>query len=66
MLLTEWNWDDCIAVRSEEAYEDGLEKGREGEKLTIARNLLSEGSTPEFVQRNTGLSMDEIEKLKQG
>ena len=62
MLLTEWNWDDCIAVRSEEAREDG----RKEASLSIARNLLSEGSTPEFVHRTTGLSMDEISKLRQG
>jgi len=29
----------------------------------IARNLLAEGSAPEFVQKTTGLSLDEIAKL---
>jgi len=33
------------------------------EKLQIARNLLAEGSTPEFVQKTTGLSLEEIAKL---
>jgi predicted transposase/invertase (TIGR01784 family) len=55
MLMTEWNWDDALAVR----YEEGMEQ----EKLIIARNLLSKGCTPEFVQEITGLSMDEIAKL---
>jgi len=59
MLMTEWNWDDALAVRYEEGLEDGVEKGR----LAIARNLLAEGSTPDFVQKITGLSLDEIEKL---
>ena len=74
MLMTEWNWDDALAVRYEEGMEEGIERGREEgleegleqgrkEKLEIARNLLSEGSTPEFVQKITGLSMDEIAKL---
>jgi flagellar biosynthesis/type III secretory pathway protein FliH len=29
MLLTEWNWDDALAVRWEEGREEGLEKGLE-------------------------------------
>jgi flagellar biosynthesis/type III secretory pathway protein FliH len=27
MLVTEWNWDDALAVQREEALEEGLEKG---------------------------------------
>jgi hypothetical protein len=59
MLFTEWNLDDAIAVAREEALEDGLEKG----KLEIARNLLTEGSTPEFVQKITGLDLETIAGL---
>ena len=55
MLYTEWNIDDAIAVAREE--------GREDEKLEIARNLLSKGSTPEFVHDITGLDMETIENL---
>ena len=33
------------------------------EKHTIARNALAEGLTPEFVQKITGLSLEEIAKL---
>jgi len=29
MLLTEWNWDDALAVRFEEGLEEGREEGRE-------------------------------------
>ena len=56
--------------RQQFAHDKGLAEGREEgrqellkEKLTIARNLLAEGSTPEFVQKITGLSLEEIEKL---
>jgi predicted transposase/invertase (TIGR01784 family) len=71
MLYTEWNLDDALAVRYEEGKEEGLEEGREegleegrfNEKLEIARNLLAEGSTPEFVQKITGLDMETIENL---
>ena len=68
MLTTEWNWDTAKKVWQDEAREEGigvgLAKGHEGEKLIIAKNLLSEGSTPEFVHRITGLSLDAIERLK--
>jgi len=56
--VTEWNWDDALAVR----YEEGHEQLRK-DKLEIARNLLAEDSTPEFVEKITGLSIDEIKKL---
>jgi len=45
--------------------EKGLEQGREEEKLEIARNLLTKGSSPEFVHETTGLSLAEIEKLQE-
>ena len=80
MLMTEWNWDDALAVRYEEGHDDGwdegleegiekgreegLEEGRLNEKLEIARNLLVKGSTPEFVSEITGLDMDTIEGLR--
>jgi len=46
-----------------EARRSGREEGREEEKLIIAKNLLAEGSTPEFVHRITGLSLEEIKEL---
>ena len=76
MLMTEWNWDDALAVRFEEGIEEGLEKGREeglekgrGEGLEkgreeIARNALREGSSIEFVKRITGLDDGTIRKLQ--
>ena len=71
MILTEWNTEDAIAFAREEGRdegreegrEEGLEEGREEEKRTIARNLLAEGSPPDFVQKITGFSLEEIEKL---
>jgi predicted transposase YdaD len=60
MLLTEWSWDDALDVRFEEGREEGGEKRAE----EIARNLLAEGSTPEFVQKTTRLDIDTIKKLQ--
>ena len=68
MLYTEFNFDDFLAVRCEEAWEDGrdegISEGRTDEKLEIARNLLAEGSTPDFVQKITGLSLETIKELR--
>jgi len=71
MLFTEFNLDDAIAVAKKEGHEEGreeglekgLEKGHFNAKLEIARNLLVEGSTAEFVQKITGLDMETIENL---
>jgi predicted transposase/invertase (TIGR01784 family) len=63
MLYAEWNWDDALAVRYEEGREEGLEEGQKAAKLKIARSLLSEGATFEFIQKITGLDMETIENL---
>ena len=63
MLYTEWNMDDALAVRYEEGHEEGIEEGRVNEKIEIARNLLAEGSTPDFIQKITGLDIEAIENL---
>jgi len=79
MLMTEWNMDDALAVRYEEGHEDGREegleegiaKGREegwengleAAKESIARNLLAEGATPDFIQKITGLDIETIKNL---
>jgi predicted transposase/invertase (TIGR01784 family) len=59
MLYAEYDPEVEMRVVREEA----LEEGREEEKLILAKNLLSEGSTPEFVHRITGLTLDKIEEL---
>ena len=59
MLYTEWNMDDAIAV----AREEGIEKGLEEAKESIARNLLAKGSSPEFVRDITGLDIETINNL---
>jgi len=60
-LMGEWNWEEALEV----AREEGLEDGREKEKLIIANNLLSKGSTPEFVREITGLTLDEVNEIKE-
>jgi predicted transposase YdaD len=42
-----------------------MEKGMEKEKLVIAKNMLRKGCEISFMQEVTGLSKEEVEKLKQ-
>jgi len=75
MLFDDISVEEIAEIRAEEAREEGLAEGKaigisegkaEGlaqEKITIARNLLAEGSTPEFVQKITRLSLEEIARL---
>jgi len=64
MLTTEWNWDTAKRVWQDEAREEGigvsLAQGRE----KIVRNALEEGVSDETIQKITGLSLDEIKRLK--
>jgi len=55
MLFEELSTEEIAAIRSEEA--------REAEKILIARNLLAEGSSPEFINKITGLDMEIIQEL---
>jgi len=66
MLMTEWNWDDALAVRFEEGKEEGMEKGKEYGLEQAARNALAEGLPVEFVQKITGLDMGTIKSLQTG
>ena len=51
----------------EDGFEEGIEKGKlEGIKensYTIAKNLKKSGLDVKFISENTGLSLEEVEKL---
>jgi predicted transposase/invertase (TIGR01784 family) len=59
MLYAEYSFEEEAEVIREEF----LERGREEEKLIIAKNLLIKGLTFEFVHEITGLSLEEIKDL---
>ena len=44
-------------------YDDGKEEGAKAEKNAIAKNLLKDGMSIESVSKNTGLSIEELQKL---
>ena len=43
----------------QEGLQEGLQKGKE----STARNMKAEGITPLIIQKSTGLSLEEIERL---
>jgi predicted transposase YdaD len=47
----------------EEGEEIGRQIGEEKKAIEIARNALTEGATPEFVRKITGLDMETIQGL---
>lgn len=53
LLNTARNW----------GYDDGKAEGAKAEKNAIAKNLLKDGMSIESVSKNTGLSIEELQKL---
>jgi predicted transposase/invertase (TIGR01784 family) len=45
---------------------DGVEEGRQEEKIEVACNLLREKMPVELVAKGTGLSLEEVERLAAG
>jgi len=63
MLTEDITIEELANVRYKEGHDDGWEGGLEEGKLEIARNLLTEGSTHEFVYKTTGLDIEIIQGL---
>jgi predicted transposase/invertase (TIGR01784 family) len=63
MLMTEWNWDDALAVRFEEGLEKGLEEGLEKGLEKVARNALAKGMPLDAIGEITGLDITTLERL---
>lgn len=57
---------DYDELKKQEAYELGEASGVEQNKVEIALNMLRENTNSDFICRVTGLSLDEIEKLRKG
>ena len=47
----------------EKGLQEGLQKGLQKGKESTARNMKAEGITPLIIQKCTGLSLEEIERL---
>ena len=71
MLCAKYDYKMDIAVKQEEAYEDGLnagitkgfEQGARENAIKNAKNLLKEGISEETIARCVGLPLEEVQKL---
>ena len=54
-----------IEYAKEIALEEGIAKGREKERKAIAINFLQLGTPCEIVAKATGLSLEEVTKIKE-
>ena len=55
MLMTEWNWDDALAVRFEEGWEEGREEA--------IKNLFEFGMAAEQIAHALKLPLDAVRQV---
>lgn len=65
LLAYDKYWDLVSREKTalEEKYSQGVEKGRNEEKMTIARSMKEGGIDISFISKHTGLTVDEINSL---
>ena len=54
---------EIVRPQLEKAWNDGIEKGIEKEKLQTTKRMKAAGASMELISKSTGLSKQEIEKL---
>jgi len=67
MLCAKYDYKMDIAVKQEEAFEDGKEaglaEGAQQNAIETARKLKENGISVEIISKCTGLSINEVESL---
>ena len=53
----------CIEKGREEGREEGIKEGRDEGKLFVARNLIEDGCSIDYVLKLTGLSKKDLDKI---
>jgi predicted transposase/invertase (TIGR01784 family) len=68
MLMSEWNMEDALRIRAEEAKEEGIEKGIEkGKEITLettARKMIREAIPLDIIAKITGFDFQRLMKLQ--
>ena len=57
------NYDMTLETAIDEAREEGLEQGRNEERLQLIRKMISRGMSPDLISEMTGLSIEEIKSM---
>ena len=63
MLCAKYDYKMDIAVKQEEAYEDGMNAGVHKNAVENAKNFLKEGIPVETIARCVGLPLEEVQTL---
>ena len=63
MLTAEWDINEAIKIREQEAWEDGLEKGREEKNFETVIEMKNEGLADDVIARVTKLPIDRIREI---
>jgi len=63
-MIEEYNREQLKLQEQQEAKEEGEKKGKQEERLTIARTMLTKGLADALIAELTGLSREEIAGLK--
>ena len=58
------DYKNTIDYATETAFENGIEKGEQKAKIEIAKSMLKDKMPIEIIEKYSGLSKEEIEKLK--
>ncbi len=58
-------WEQRLDDATEKGIQIGHEKGREAEKIEVAKNSLKAGVPIDVIAEITGLSIDEIKQLQE-
>ncbi|WP_300711882.1 Rpn family recombination-promoting nuclease/putative transposase, partial [uncultured Brachyspira sp.] len=62
-VMLEYEREEGKKEGIEIGFQQGIEKGIKENQILIAKNLKKSGLDAKFISENTGLSLDEIEKL---
>ncbi|MBW5409315.1 ATPase, partial [Brachyspira hampsonii] len=62
-LMLKREREEGIKEGIEQGIEKGIEKGEKNKALSIAKSLKKSGLDIKFISNNTGLSIEEVEKL---
>lgn len=61
--IDEYFYEDTMKRERQKGFNEGIEKGKFEQQKIIAKSLKISGMDIEFISKNTGLSIEEIEKL---
>ncbi|MCU0451630.1 MAG: Rpn family recombination-promoting nuclease/putative transposase, partial [Bernardetiaceae bacterium] len=65
-LIQYWDMKSAIETAVEEAVEAAVEDAIEGRNIEIAKNAILQGLANEMIAMITGLSIEQVEKIRQG